>query len=95
MTKAIPLQYGEQKKRIFIDSGSSIDEYNNLIDQAKTKIPELDNPICKLVLQRFEKDWEEWIDFEENESMHDRDRMKVVLIAQLSSICQACVLGVL
>ena len=74
-TRAVLLQFGERKKAISIPEDSSVPD----IEFLKKGFQQWSGESAEPHFQKFDTDWEEWLEVEEDFKAGSKERLKVVL----------------
>ena len=80
MSKLVLVPYLERKKKIIIPKKSTKEEHDYLTKQfLHTFDLELNVKPQQVTFQRFDPEWDEYIDLEADEDLQNRDKLKVVV----------------
>ena len=68
-------------------------DYSDALSRANSCYPQLSNDLGTVVFQKYDKEWNEWIDLHEGNEIEDRAKIHGVLVAQLTDICSESEVG--
>ena len=77
--KTVLLSYLEKNKRIVIPSEKPETDLRYLNNQFIAQFNFDSNVKLDITFQRFESDWNEYIDLEDTDEVNDKDKLKVVV----------------
>ena len=77
--KTVLLSYLEKNKRIVIPSEKSESDLRYLNNQFIAHFNFESNVKLDITFQRFESEWNEYIDLEDTDEINDKDKLKVVV----------------
>lgn len=77
--KTVLLSYLEKNKRIVISGEKSESDLRYLNNQFIAQFNFSSNVKLDITFQRFESEWNEYIDLEETDKINDKDKLKVVV----------------
>ena len=84
MARTILVSYLDNNKRIVLPSEKSEGDLSYLKDQFLTQFKFERNVTLKVTFQRFDSEWNEYVDLDDTEEIRHKDKLKAVVTPLIS-----------
>ena len=83
--KSVLLCFGERKTVLSVNWITF--NASKALEEAAKSYPSLADDYGKVVFQKYNREWGEWIDLNDGDGITDKDKISVLVIAPLTDLC--------